>query len=200
MSQLPPDAQARLQDAKSLVSDRLGDVWWAFMLRGLLALLLGCLALFWPTTSISWLLRIAGLFLIIDGLAVVFSFRQLDMGRSGTAQGVITLVLGVILLLLPETSIRLAFVLLGIWALISGAGYLWNGWSMDSDDPERGTALTLGGLGAIAGLVLLFWPGTGVVAIGWLIAIAAFIVAAVLISVALRLKNVKRRVDERTRI
>ena len=160
-------------------------------------MLLGCLALFWPTTSIAWLLRIAGLFLILDGLAIVFSFRQVGARQSGMAQGAVTLLIGAILLFLPEGSIRLAFVLLGIWALLTGAGYLWTGWSMPQGDPERGSALTVGGIGAVAGLVLLLWPGTGVVAIGWLISIAAFIVAAVLIMIALRLKRVKEQMDQR---
>jgi uncharacterized membrane protein HdeD (DUF308 family) len=48
----------------------------------------------------------------------------------------------------------------------------------------------------VVGLVLLIWPGTGVVAISWIIALAALLFAALLIFVALRLKRLKKRVDE----
>ena len=42
------------------------------------------------------------------------------------------------------------------------------------------------------GLVLLFWPGTGVVALGWALAILAFAVALVMFFLASRF----RRVDQ----
>jgi uncharacterized membrane protein HdeD (DUF308 family) len=43
---------------------------------------------------------------------------------------------------------------------------------------------------------LLIWPGTGVVAISWIIALAALMLAALLIFLALRLKRLKQRVDK----
>jgi uncharacterized membrane protein HdeD (DUF308 family) len=53
----------------------------------------------------------------------------------------------------------------------------------------------MGGAVAVIGLVLLIWPGTGVVAISWIIALAALMLAALLIFLALRLKRLKKRVD-----
>jgi hypothetical protein len=41
---------------------------------------------------------------------------------------------------------------------------------------------------------LLIWPGTGVVAISWIISLAALMLAALLIFLALRLKRLKKRV------
>ena len=185
----------RLGAAQSHISDRLGDVWWAFMLRGSLAALLGILALFWPTGSISMLLRILGAFLILDGAMVLFSFQSAGERETAVAQGVITAIIGASLLLIPNASIRMVFVLLGLWALVIGLGQLWTARKMDTQDSERGTAISFGIMTSITGIVFLLWPGTGVVAVAWIIAIAAFVVAAVLIWVALRLKRVKERVD-----
>ena len=55
---------------------------------------------------------------------------------------------------------------------------------------------TMGGAVAVVGLILLIWPGTGVVAISWIIALAALTLAALLIFLALRLKRLKKRVDK----
>jgi uncharacterized membrane protein HdeD (DUF308 family) len=54
----------------------------------------------------------------------------------------------------------------------------------------------MGGAVAVVGLVLLIWPGTGVVAISWIIALAALMLAALMIFLALRLKRLKKRVDK----
>jgi uncharacterized membrane protein HdeD (DUF308 family) len=53
----------------------------------------------------------------------------------------------------------------------------------------------MGGAVAVIGLVLLIWPGTGVIAISWIIALAALLFAVLLIFLALRLKRLKKRVD-----
>ena len=39
--------------ARGAVGEKLSGIWWAFMLRGILAALLGLVALFWPTASIG---------------------------------------------------------------------------------------------------------------------------------------------------
>jgi hypothetical protein len=42
----------------------------------------------------------------------------------------------------------------------------------------------------------LIWSGSGVVAISWIIALAALLFAALLIFLALRFQRLKKRVDE----
>ena len=54
----------------------------------------------------------------------------------------------------------------------------------------------MGAVVTVVGLVLLIWPGTGVVVISWIIALAALLFAALLIFLALRLQRLKKRVDE----
>lgn len=49
---------------------------------------------------------------------------------------------------------------------------------------------------AVVGVILLIWPGTGVVAISWIIALAALLLAGLLIFLALPLKRLKKRVDK----
>ena len=46
--------------AKHRVSDKLGDIGWWFMIRGVLALCLAVIALFWPQKTISILVNLLG--------------------------------------------------------------------------------------------------------------------------------------------
>ena len=67
---------------------------------------------------------------------------------------------------------------------------------MDAQDSERSAALTLGSVISLGGLVLILWPGTGVVALAWAVAVVALTIAALLIWVALRLKRVGDRLGQ----
>jgi uncharacterized membrane protein HdeD (DUF308 family) len=83
----------------------------------------------------------------------------------------------------------------GGWALFTGVSHILAARRANVGDADRGLMTTMGGAVAVVGLVLLTWPGTGVVAISWIIALAALMLAALLIFLALRLKRLKKRVD-----
>ena len=58
---------ARIQ-IRTRVSDRLGDVWWFLLARGLLALALSVAAFFWPQATLVLLIRLIALFALVDGV------------------------------------------------------------------------------------------------------------------------------------
>ena len=55
--------------------------------------------------------------------------------------------------------------------------------------------MTIGGVAAIAGIILVVWPGTGSVAISWVIGIAALLIGLLLIYLAQRVRQAAERVD-----
>ena len=186
----------RAARARDAVGEKVGEIWWAFMLRGTLAAVLGLVALFWPTASIGLLLRVVGVFLLADGVTALAVLLRGGDRRSGLIHTIISLGTGAALLFLPGTSARAAFTLLGVWALVTGLGYLWGARQLDAQNSERSAALTLGGVISLGGLVFILWPGTGVVALAWAVAAIALIVATLLIWAALRLKRVHDRLGQ----
>ncbi|NDR58681.1 HdeD family acid-resistance protein [Aliiruegeria sabulilitoris] len=180
--------------ARAILSDRLAGLWWTFVLRGSLAGIVGIAALFWPAGSISLLLQLVGLLLLLDGGLTLFG-----LGRRGAAGGVgiSAILIGLVLLIWPEGTARITFVLLGAWALIIGIGSLITWRQMPEWDPERTTARNVGIVALFIGLLLVFWPGSGLVALGWAIAFAALSVAAVMFWLALRFKRANERLRMR---
>lgn len=175
---------------------RLGDVWWTFMLRGAFAGALGICALVWPTVSVEILIRLVGLYCLVDGaVGLVGALRTSD--RPYLLQAIFGVVVGLVLLFWPGATARVLLMVFGAWALITGISQIVAARALPAEDPERGLRTTLGGIAAVVGLVLLFWPGTGIVTISWAIAIAALTVAAILIFLALRLKRLGAALRER---
>lgn len=181
-------------EAREAISERLGGLWWTFLLRGALAVVVGIAALFWPTGSISFLLQAIGLLLVLDG-----GLTLLGIGRSGTVAGVAvgSILIGLVLLIWPEGTARFAFVLLGAFALVIGAGSLMTYRQMPQEVLERQTTRNAGIAALSIGVVLIFWPGSGLVALGWAIAFAAFAVSGVMLFLASRFKRVNERLKLR---
>lgn len=180
---------------RTRASDRLGDVWWTFMLRGLLAAALGLCALIWPTLSLEILLRLVGIYCLADGVAgLVGALRSGE--RPSLLQALFGIAVGPILLFWPGATTRLMLMAFGAWALVTGISQVIAARSLDTEQ-HRGPRTAIGVIVAVVGLVLLLWPGTGIVTISWVIALTALILAALLIFLALRFKSLKTRIDAR---
>ncbi|MDJ0955429.1 MAG: DUF308 domain-containing protein [Arenicellales bacterium] len=188
--------QVAAASAKHYVSDRLGDVWWAFLVRGILAAGLGIVALFWPKATLVLLIRLVGIFVLFDGVVgLVGALRARNIG-SYLVPGLVTVAVGVILLFWPDVTGRWLLIILGVWALFQGTVLFLAGRQADPNDPDRGLTIAMGSVVAVIGLILVIWPGTGVVTISWIIAIVALLVGAFFIFLAMRLRGIEHRVQK----
>ena len=181
--------------ARYRLNDRLGDIWWSLMIRGLLALALAIAALFWPQAILSLLFRLVGLYVLLDGaLNLLWAFRNGEVGAY-LVPGLISLIIGAVLLFWPSMTGKLLLTIVGIWLLFQGGSLLLAARQGYPGDPDRGLFMKMGIVITIIGLVLVIWPETGMVAISWIIAIAALVTGAVLVFLALRLRQVEKRFD-----
>ena len=188
--------QAAAAELQSRVSGKMGNVWWSFMLRGLLALGLGVSALIWPKLTLGLLVSLVGIFALLDGAAGLISgIRGRDL-QTYLLPALVSLAVGAVLLFWPGVTVKLLLIILGIWALLHGVNLFLAGRSTDQTDPNRGLLLTIGLVLAVIGLVLIVWPGAGAVTISWLVAALAFVVGTMLVFLGLRLRQVKLRVDK----
>jgi uncharacterized membrane protein HdeD (DUF308 family) len=182
------------------LSDRRGNLWWFLLARGLLALALAVAALFWPQATLVLLIRLIALYTLADGVVGLLSaLRARDLGTH-LAPALVSIAVGVILLFWPDLTARLLLIILGLWALFQGAMLLVAGVRTDADDPERGAAITIGVVAAIIGSIMVIWPESGAVTISWVIGIAALVIGGLLTFLALRLRQVDKRVENLRRL
>ena len=172
-----------------------GQIWWVFMLRGVLAAALGISALIWPTLTLEILVLFVGAYLIADGvMGLVVSFRR-PGASCGLLQPVVSAVVGLVLVFWPSQSARTLFMVLGAGALFIGISYLVTARQYGVAGMDRRLMATVGIVAAALGVILLVWPGAAVVTVSWIIAAAALLMAVGFIFLGVRFKRLKARVE-----
>ena len=183
----------QIQAVRAGVTNRLGDMWWAMMLRGGLAVALGIFALFWPTLTLGILALVVGVYFLADCATRLYcALRMGDRGED-LVQALISLAIGLVLVFWPSGSLRSLLFLFGAWVLFVGISEFLSARRLSTTDPEQGPLKTMGIAGAVLGLVLMLWPGSGIVALSWVIAIAALVMGGMMIYLALRFRKLEQR-------
>jgi uncharacterized membrane protein HdeD (DUF308 family) len=172
-----------------------GQIWWIFMLRGVLAAVLGIAALIWPTLTIKVLVLFVGAYLIADGVMGLMVASRRVAARGRWLQPAVSALIGLFLVFWPGESARTLFVVLGAAALFIGISHLISARRFGVYAMDRRLMTTAGVVAVILGVILIVWPGVAVVTLSWIIAVSALLVAAVLILLGVRFKQMGVRVE-----
>lgn len=150
------------------------------VLNGILSIVFGAVIVAYPGVSVQLLAIIFGLFLLLGGLVLIYdAYKRKTLGIDGLPRfilGVLSAVLGVVILSFPQESIS-AFLLLsiGIWAIISGSILIWT-YVQSARNPHRNpVSLIFGIVSLLFGLYLAFNPVKGTYGIATIVGIYAII-------------------------
>lgn len=165
-------------------------LWWMIVLRGLVALLFGLVAIFWPGIGLDALIVLFGVYALADGLIAVIGSLRMAPGeprRSFLAlTGVAGILIGSISVLWPQATVVVLLYFVAAWALLFGlieiAGSLRLRKEFGPDWPISKGGILL----AVFGLLLLAFPGAVAVAATWVIGIFALLIGVALLSFAWR--------------
>jgi uncharacterized membrane protein HdeD (DUF308 family) len=166
--------------------------WWAIMLRGVIAILFGVVALAAPGAVLLSLALLFGIYLLVDGvIGLVASVRSvMAHGHWGAllAEAVLNMLIGLIALFMPAAAV-LAFVLLmAAWALISGGLMLAAAVKLHTSHGRWW--LGLGGVASLIwGVLLVAAPIVGAVVLAWWLGIYAIVFGIALLACGLRLRG-----------
>jgi len=165
--------------------------WWLLALRGLLALIFGLLALIWPAITLRVLVILFGAYALVDGLFRVITALKDSRKRWGILllEGVLGIALGILAFIWPDITALALLYLIAAWALVTGILEIMAAvWLRKELKGEW--LLGLAGLASVVfGLLLVIWPGSGVLAIVWLIGAYTIVFGVLLIALAFRLRS-----------
>ena len=174
-------------------------VWWLVLLRGVLMVLFGIIALVSPGIALLTLVWVFGIYAILDGIAAV----ALGIGTRGEphwvwtiVQGVVSVLAGLVALVWPGVTALALLFLIAFWAILLGVGEIGGAFAARQRGPNAwGWTLAAGVLNIVFGVLLLIWPGSGILTLVWLVGIFALAGGIALIVLAFRVRSVARSTD-----
>jgi uncharacterized membrane protein HdeD (DUF308 family) len=175
--------------------------WWVFCLRGLLAIVFGLAALLWPALTLGVMVLLFGLFALFEGLlTIILSLKKgtekggwtlLFEGLAGILVCVIVL-LGASLgsILWPRVAaVMLVFYIAG-WAILAGLFKIITAFRIRREMKGEWMLGLSGLISILVGLILIFRPEAGVLAVAWLIGIYAIFIGILLSLLGLKIHKV----------
>ena len=176
----------------------LAQNWWVFLVRGLVAIAFGLVALAWPGATLVTLVLFYGVFALIDGVfAVIAAVR----GKGGADSrwwlsfvGLLGIVAGLVTYFSPGLTALALLVVIGIWALMYGVVEIVGAIRLRKEIDNEWMLIIHGALAALFGILVLVRPGTGALALIWLIGSFAILSGILLLAFAFTLKKHARAV------
>jgi uncharacterized membrane protein HdeD (DUF308 family) len=169
------------------------DFWWVLTVRGVLAILFGIAAVFWPGITILTLLYLFSAYVLVGGIV------DIVQGISGVGKGgmwFLTLILGflemgvgVYLLRHPGVSFATFILLIGFTLIFRGVFEVIGAFGDHFMASHRAMLIIGGVLSALAGILMLFQPAAAGVAFVWIVGLYALITGPILIALSLDLKK-----------
>jgi len=170
----------------------LKTAWWLVLIRAVLLVAFGIITLSSPGLALVALVFVFGFYAIMDGVTAVYlGIRSRGTERSWgwiVAQGVISVLAGLLALVWPGvTALSLLFVI-AFWALVLGVAAIAEGFRSRRTDDRWGWTVAKGALDVVFGVLLLVWPATGILALLWLVGVFAVVGGIMLAVLAFRIR------------
>jgi uncharacterized membrane protein HdeD (DUF308 family) len=177
--------------------NRLADHWWLVLIRGIAAVLFGLLALSWPGLTLLALVALFGAYALVDGVSSIVA--AVARGREHRPwgvlafEGIVGVAAGVVTFAWPGVTVVALLVVIAVWAVWTGLLEIVAGVRIRKEVKGEWMLYLSGGASVLLGIVLLISPGTGAVALAWLIGSFALLFGVALIVLSLRLRQMRGR-------
>jgi uncharacterized membrane protein HdeD (DUF308 family) len=169
----------------------LDGTWQTLVVRGVLAVVFGLVAIIWPTTTATALAILWGFWALADGIGNLVQATRPGPGSLRVAaalMGVIALVAAFFAIFSPAvTAVALTWIL-GIWLIVRGVMELALSFS-DHRPAPRGLMLLGAAIDFLLGVLFVANPGAGVVGIAVLLGLTALAWGAVFVALGLMLRK-----------
>ena len=169
--------------------------WWLLALRGLLAVLFGVLAFVWPGATVLSLVWLFGLFALANGILSLVLAAKAPKGFPKVGSlilgGLLGILAGLLAFVMPGITALGLLILIAAWAIMTGVMDLVAAVRLRKIITNE-WLLILAGIASVAfGILLLFQPAVGALALIWWIGAWAIVLGILLMIVAFRLRNWK---------
>jgi uncharacterized membrane protein HdeD (DUF308 family) len=173
--------------------DLLSTAWKLLLLRGVMGVLFGILAIAWPIETVIGLAVLWGIWALVDGVGLfVAAFRPEGSGGQRLLAGLmaaIAVLAGLYAIVHPGSAAVALTWVIGIWLLVRGVFEVVGAFAVGQTGSSRWMGVLSGLVDFLLGGILVAHPGKSAVGITWLLGIIALVWGIVLIVLALVVRS-----------
>jgi uncharacterized membrane protein HdeD (DUF308 family) len=176
---------------------------WALILRGILAIVFGILVWVWPGLSLLVLIILFGIFALASGIAALVAAFRAHRSHRGwwllAVSGVLGIAAGIVAFVWPGETALILLYIVAIWAIVTGVSEIAAAFTPGRTSTDEWLLVLSGVISIIFGILLFVFPGTGLLALVWLLGIYAIIYGITLIISAFSVGSFQRGIRGPTR-
>jgi uncharacterized membrane protein HdeD (DUF308 family) len=167
----------------------------SLIVRGVLALIVGVIAIAWPNVTILALVILFAVYAFLDaGLELARAFNS---GRAGPVIGHLLLALlglaaGVIALVWPSPTALVLTLVVGVWAVMGGLLGIFAGFAPGETAGTRTMFILTGLIWVAFGVVLFAHPDAGAVTLALLFGLFSLIAGGTMITQGIELRRTSK--------
>jgi uncharacterized membrane protein HdeD (DUF308 family) len=167
--------------------------WWALLIRGIAAVIFGVLAFAWPGATIFAIVILFGAYALVDGIfAVVAAVRAAQSHERWwpfLLEGIVGIAIAAITYFEPHVTAFALYFTIAAWAFLTGILEITAAIQLRKQIANE-LWLILGGIFSLLfGLLMVWRPLTGAVAVIWVIGAYAIMFGFAMIALSLRLRK-----------
>jgi len=177
-------------------------MWGIRVTEGIVALLFGIAAVFWPGLTIVTLLYLFAAFILVSGIINLITgiFHMGDGAGSWFLKVLLAFIqvgIGIYLLRHPHVGFATFILLIGFALIFRGVFEIVAAFMDEIGAGARTMLILVGALALLAGIIMLFQPVAGGVAFVWILGLYALIIGPMTIASALSEHHASRRAPAR---
>lgn len=167
-------------------------------MRGLAAIIFGILALLLPGTTLLTLILLFGAYALVDGVfTVVAAFRGSGRRWLLLAEGILSILAGLVTLIVPGITALFLLYVIAFWAIFTGVSRIVLAISLRREIQNEWFLILSGAVTVVFGLLLAVLPGVGLLSLLWLVGLWALIIGIMLIILAFRVRGMRGGTERR---
>jgi len=175
----------------------LADYWWLLLLRGLAAIAFGVLAFFWPGLTLVALTLVWGAYALADGILALWAALAATGGETRrrwwlALGGVVSILAGLVAFFYTGMTALVLLMFIAAWAIIIGVILIWGAIELRKVLDDAWLIGLNGALAIAFGVLLFARPGSGALAVVWMIGWFAVVFGILHIALAIRLRRFKQ--------
>lgn len=165
--------------------------WWVPALRGVLAIVVGLIALFLPGATLYALVLLFGIYALLDGVSLLFmAFSVGQTNRWWLAiEGILGIAAAIVALAYPLSTALALTLLIGAWAVVTGILEIVAVFGMQNKVVPAWLLVLNGVLSVIFGVVLFVFPLAGTFAWVWVFGVYALAAGFALLVFAFQVRG-----------